>query len=117
MQTPEQEIESSVKAVLAPWIEAEHARTWPKHQLRFYAEEFGRFAGWAHSCGLTLPANGHIIAAYLLEMVADGATLRQLERSADAIAFHYATHRTYLDPQPISAALALVAAQTAPIGF
>jgi hypothetical protein len=101
-----------VNAVLAPWIEAEHARAWPKH--RVYAVEFCRFARWAHSCGLRLPTNGLIIAAYLLEMAADGATLHNLERSADAIAFRYAIDRTYLDPEPIKAALALVAAQTAP---
>jgi hypothetical protein len=59
-------------------------------------------------------AGGHIAAAYLLELNADGASFPELMQAAAAIDYYYRRARTYLDPLPIDAALALVRAQTAP---
>jgi hypothetical protein len=43
----------------------------------------------------------------------DGASFPELMQAAAAIDYYYRRARTYLDPLPIDAALALVRAQTA----
>lgn len=113
--TSEQEITATVNRILADWIEVEHRKAWPEPaELEFYREAYRHFAEWAESYGLRLPATGHAVAAYLLELAADGVPVTDLARLADAIAFHYSLDRAYLDPEPINAAIALLAAQTSP---
>jgi hypothetical protein len=113
--TSEQEITATVNRILADWIAVEHQRAWPTPaELEFYREAYRDFAQWAESYGLRLPVSGHAVAGYLLELASDGVPAADLARMADAIAFYYSLNRTYLDGEPISAALALVAAQMSP---
>ena len=94
-----------------PWIAVESERT--RRHLKAFGEEFARFLSWAHYYGLNPSAGGHIVAAYLLEIAADGTSLAELNRAAEAISYFYHLRQQYLDHGPISAAFALVAAQTA----
>jgi len=113
--TAEQEVEATVNRILADWITVEHAKTWPEPaELEFCREAYRDFAEWAESYGLRVPASANIVAGYLLELAADGVPVADLAHVADAIAFHYSLNRAYLAPEPISAALALVASQMAP---
>jgi hypothetical protein len=110
--TPEKAIESSVLSVLKPWIAAESARTC--RHLKAFGEEYAHFLSWANYYGLNPSAGGHIVAGYLLELAADGVSLAELNYAAEAISFFYHLQQQYLDQEPITAAIALVAAQTAP---
>ena len=112
-QASEREIAATVDAILSDWIVAEHRNRWPsKAQQRAFLESYRPFAAWIRLHGLTLPVSGHVVAAYLLKMAANGAALSDLELAANAIAFHYSLARAYLDPEPINAAFALLASQT-----
>jgi hypothetical protein len=82
--------------------------------LQVYRECYSDFAAWARSYRLRLSSGGIIVAGYLLELAAEGATLSELQTVADGIAYHYSLRRQYLDPAPIDAALALIEAQSSP---
>jgi hypothetical protein len=72
------------------------------------------FVSWCHFHDLPMPANGEMVATYLLEMMTDGASLPDIKRAAKSIAACYAQRRCFLDSIPIKAALALAAAQLSP---
>jgi hypothetical protein len=77
-------------------------------------EAFRRFLDWAAFMGLQMPADGGDVAGYLLELLADGASLPMIKRAAKAIQGAYVERRCYLDPRPIEAALAIAATQLSP---
>jgi hypothetical protein len=77
-------------------------------------DEFAQLVDWARFYGLHMPVNGEEVATYLLEMLADGATLADVKRAANAIAACYAERRRFLDLVPIKAALQIAAAQLSP---
>jgi hypothetical protein len=68
--------------------------------------EFADFEAWCDCQGLrALPANAHIAAAYLIDLVHDGATLDKIADAAAAISYAHNRTREYLDWAPINAAL------------
>ena len=77
-------------------------------------DEFRDFMDWAAFYGLRMPVSGEQVATYLLEMMADGASLADVKRAANAIAACYAQRRRFLDLVPIKAALKIAAAQLSP---
>jgi hypothetical protein len=113
MTATEMEIAETVDQVVGDWISTEMARS--QREYRRYVNEIDRFKAWLHSYGLTLPVSGRVVAGYLLELAADGASLPELRRAANAIRFyHDVTLHAYLDSRPIRAVLTLAAAQTSP---
>jgi hypothetical protein len=81
----------------------------PKQQ-----SDFREFLDWVRFYGFAMPVPAEAVGDYLLELLADGATLPQIKRSADSIAACYVQRRHFLDPVPIRAALKLAAAQLSP---
>jgi hypothetical protein len=77
-------------------------------------DEFDQLVDWARFYGLRMPVSGEEVATYLLEMMADGASLDDVRRAANAIAACYAQRRRFLDLVPIKAALKIAAAQLSP---
>ena len=77
-------------------------------------DEFRDFADLAAFYGLRMPVNGDQVATYLLEMLAEGASLADVRRAANAIAACYAERKRFLDLAPIQAALNIAAAQLSP---
>ena len=78
-------------------------------------DEFRVFLDWAAFYGLHMPdVGGDQVAVYLLEMLADGASLSDVKRAANAIAACYDQSRCFLDLVPVRAALKIAAAQLAP---
>jgi hypothetical protein len=74
-----------------------------------FAEEFRQFANWASQCGVrSLPASGHVVAFYLMDLQTDGALTGDIERAADAIEAVHETSGNYLDTRPIAAALKVI---------
>jgi hypothetical protein len=109
VQSNEREIIATVDAILSPWI----AHPNPVEQ-RALLKHYDRFAEWVASHGLRLPVSGHVVAAYLLRLAANGAALPTIKHAAEGIAFGYSVHRAYLDHGPVRAALVLLEAQTSP---
>jgi hypothetical protein len=95
--------------ILSAWIKAE--ATVPSKRQH---EDFRQFLDWLGFYGLRMPVGGEEVAAYLLEMMADGASLAVIKRAAASIAACYAQRRCFLDMVPVKAALALAAAQLNP---
>src|SRR5262245_21360962 len=108
----EQEIIETVDEIAGDWIAREIEQSKPL--LKRHAAAMDDFAQWVHSYGLTLPVSGRVAAGYLLELAAEGASLPDLTRAANAVAFCFDRMRTYLDIRPIRAVLALARAQTRP---
>jgi hypothetical protein len=77
-------------------------------------DEFRDFMDWAACYGLRMPVSGDQVATYLLEMLADGASVADIGRAANAIAACYSERRRFLDLVPIKAALRIAAAQLSP---
>ena len=77
-------------------------------------DEFRDFMDWAAFYNLRMPVSGKQVGEYLLEMLADGASLADVTRAANAIAACYAERRRFLDLVPIKAALQIAAAQLSP---
>ena len=77
-------------------------------------DDFRAFADWCDFYGLSMPVEGEDVAQYLLELMADGASLAQLERVAASVSAFYQQRRCFLDPVPIEAALVLAEAQLSP---
>ena len=99
----------NTRDILAAWT-AEVQRM-PSERQR---DEFRDFMDWAAFYGLRMPVSGEQVATYLLEMLADGASLADVKRAANAIAACYAERRRFLDLVPIKAALKIAAAQLSP---
>ena len=76
-----------VTSILRAWAEA----TVPSQRER---DEFAQLVDWARFYGLRMPVSGEEVATYLLEMMADGASLADIKRAANAIAACYAQRRT-----------------------
>jgi hypothetical protein len=71
-----------------------------------FTAEFGKFARWAAEQGLRpLPALGHVVAAYVLDLLFDGASLDDIADAVAGIKFAHEMGREYLDWAPIDAAL------------
>jgi hypothetical protein len=81
---------------------------------RTQREAFALFLDWARFHALAMPVSADEVAAYLLEMMVDGAPLADIKRAAAAISTCYNAHGAYLDARPIKGALAMAAAQLAP---
>jgi hypothetical protein len=77
-------------------------------------EAFRRFLDWTIFMGLPVPPAAEDVAGYLLELLADGASLPMIKRAGKAIQGAYVERRCYLDPRPIEAALAIAATQLSP---
>jgi hypothetical protein len=74
-----------------------------------FADEFCRFANWASGCGVrSLPASGHVVGFYLLDLQTDSALTGDIERMADAIVAVHSASGNYLDLRPIEAALKVI---------
>jgi hypothetical protein len=99
----------NINSILAGWIEAE--RTMPSARQH---DDFRAFTSWCDFYDLPMPASGEQVATYLLELLADGALLPDIKRTAKSITACYAQRRCFLDSIPIKAALALAAAQLSP---
>jgi hypothetical protein len=71
----------------------------------FYVENT-RFADFAERIGVrVLPASGHIVAFYIIDLLDRGVSLDEIETAVEAIRYmHVMTHQ-YLDWLPIQAAL------------
>jgi hypothetical protein len=110
--TPEQQIASSVNAVLAPFLAIERERSRRQHSL--HGARFSEFAGWCKLYGVDPLAGADILAGFLLEAAANGAPVPELTEWATAVDWFYRLRGAYLDPEPINAALALVAEQMSP---
>ena len=74
-------------------------------------EAVRHFMDWCAFEAVPMPATGEDVAAYLLDMMADGVPLAMLERAAAAIAEAYQERQTFLDLRPIQAALEIAEAQ------
>jgi len=109
VQSHEREIIATVDAILFPWISHPN----PVEQ-RALLKCYERFVEWVASRGLRLPVSGHVVAAHLLELATNGAALPTINRAAEGIAFGYSAHKSYLDHEPVRAALVLLEAQTSP---
>ena len=77
-------------------------------------DEFAQLVDWARFYGLRMPVDGEAVGTFLLEMLADGATLAEIKRAANAISAVYEERRRFLDRVPIRAALKIAAAQLSP---
>jgi hypothetical protein len=77
-------------------------------------DEFDQFLDWVRFYELRMPVSGKEVATYLLEIMADGASLADIKRAASAIAACYVQRRCFLDLVPIRAALKIAAAQLSP---
>ena len=77
-------------------------------------DDFRAFTDWCAFYGLSMPVSADEVAAYLLELAVDGASLATIRRSAASIGAHYRQRRHFLDDAPIKAALAIAEAQLAP---
>jgi hypothetical protein len=71
-----------------------------------FAAEFNKFSRWADEQGLRpLPALGHVVAAYVLDLLFDDASLNDIGDAVAGIKFAHEMGRKYLDWAPIDAAL------------
>ena len=79
----------------------------PESDRELYEAEFEKFEEWADRQGLlSLPASGHVVAAYLMDLVLmSEASLDDIATAAAAIKFSHEMARQYLDWAPIHAAL------------
>jgi hypothetical protein len=81
---------------------------------RSQREIFREFLDWGRFHGLDMPIKANEVAAYLLEMMVDGASLADIKRAGAAISTCYNAHGCYLDARPIKGALAMAQAQLDP---
>jgi hypothetical protein len=74
-----------------------------------FAVEFEKFSRWADKQGLRpLPALGHVVAAYVLDLLFDDASPNDIGDAVAGIKFAHEMARQYLDWAPIDAALEFV---------
>ena len=82
---------------------------------KLFAALFDRFADWADSQGLkSLPASGHVVAAYILDLHFDGASAQSIADAVASIKLAHEMAREYLDWAPIHAALDFVTEELTP---
>jgi hypothetical protein len=74
-------------------------------------EQFAAFLDWIQDNELAMPAEGEIVAEYLMELVVDGHTLDEIQQAARSIEMFYQLRGAFLDPWPIRGALAMAQAQ------
>jgi hypothetical protein len=75
-------------------------------ERELFLVEFNKFVRWADEQGLCpLPALGHVVAAYALDLLFDGASLDDIANAVAGIKFAHEMGREYLDWAPIDAAL------------
>jgi hypothetical protein len=98
-------IAERVTDAIRPLLEKEAAKSLPDEKARTaYADSMRAFVSWAGRHGLPhLPADGHVVAAYLLTAEVNAP------EAAKAIRLYHDCAEQYLDDVPICAALALVA--------
>jgi hypothetical protein len=94
--------------MLRPWIKA---TSMPDANA---TKRFSQFVDWLAFYGLHMPAEGEVVADYLLDMMAAGASQEEIRAASDAIIDAYARRRCFLDVLPIRAALAMCEAQLSP---
>jgi hypothetical protein len=99
--------EDEIAALVEEAVDIDPYRSMPRPDDReLFRKIFGRFADWAQRSGLSaLPASGHTVAFYLMEMRLIGAGPNDIAAAADAIRFTHEMARQYLDWAPIHAAL------------
>jgi hypothetical protein len=75
-------------------------------EQRLLEAEFCQFEDWCDAQGLrSLPACGHVAAAYIVDLVLDGASIDKVADAAAGIAYAHRMAKQYLDWAPIDAAL------------
>src|SRR5215475_12289751 len=99
---------SELELVLRPWVKA---TSMPSASA---TKQFSKFVDWLAFYGLRMPAEGDVVADYLLDMMASGAALSEVRGAAEAITDAYARRRCFLDVLPVRAALAMCEAQLSP---
>jgi hypothetical protein len=77
-------------------------------------EDFADFVEWCRFNDLAMPVEGDEVAAYLLEVLTNGATLHRITEAAASIAASYARRKSFLDLIPLRAALEIAKAQLDP---
>ena len=86
-------------------LEVEHDLP-SKADRKLFADRFEKFAAWADEQGVpSLPACGHVVAAYVLDLLFDGASLDDIADAVASVKFAHEMARQYLDWAPIHAAL------------
>src|SRR5216117_1903115 len=86
----EAELVTTFNRILGDWLAVEQENRKPSPDaLQVYRECYSDFAAWARGYRLRLSSGGIIVAGYLLELAAEGATLTKLHTVADGIAYHY----------------------------
>jgi hypothetical protein len=71
-----------------------------------YEREFKKFAQWCDVQGLQpMPTNGHVVAAFLLDLVFDGKSPDEIMQAANAVAYAHELAQQYLDLAPMRAAI------------
>jgi hypothetical protein len=104
--------EDEIAALVEEAVDVSLHRHMPSPGAReLHQRSFSRFADWAQRSRLSaLPASGHTVAFYLMEMHLNDHALSEIAATADAIRFTHEMARQYLDWAPISAALDFVVA-------
>jgi hypothetical protein len=69
------------------------------------------FAEWCTLYGIPMPASGEEIAHYLMDLLADGESLPEIQQVEESIRACYERNRVLVDWVPVRAALKLAAAQ------
>src|SRR5262245_11311281 len=105
--------EDEIAALVEEAVDVGHYRALPAASEReLFQELFARFACWAQRSRLSaLPASGHTVAFYLMELRLNGVPLEKIASTAAAIKFTHEMARQYLDWAPISAALDFAVAE------
>jgi hypothetical protein len=99
------EKENIIRGQIEQMLEVKYGLPAEADRERF-AAEFRNFARWADEQGLrSLPASGHVAAAYLVDLMFGGASLDKIADATAAIRFAHEMTRQYLDWAPIHAAL------------
>ena len=88
-------------------VDSERVRSLPSEaECELFEEEFGRFCSFANDLGVgALPATGHTVAFYLLDLLLNGVSMDEIAAAAAAIKHAHEMARRYLDLAPIQAAL------------
>jgi hypothetical protein len=84
-----------------------------RERCDLFETENERFADFAHRIGVrVLPANGHTVAFFVLDLFDRGASRDEIETAVEAIHYMHQMTHCYLDWLPIHAALEFVKAQS-----
>src|SRR5262245_24137808 len=96
-------------------VTAERAQSLPPDaELELLEAEFGKFAAFAEGIGVAaLPATGHVAAFYVLDLLANDASMDEIGSAVAAIKFAHEINQHFLDWCPIAAVLDFAAAEIA----